>query len=185
MIVKINLLPWREELKIQEENKIKRFLTLSCLIGALLAGGVIFLIQQELDSRAYRTHLIDAELSQLANVESQMNERKAQTERLKQQLDVLKQLAEQRSEVVNLMEKFSSVTPQDAFIVSLAFTLDQLSFNALAKDKDTLAMHLDNLDNFIGPAPIPPHHEVLMDGNRVISYSVVVDPKQSDKGGKK
>lgn len=175
MIVKINLLPWREELKIQEENKVKRILALSCMVGAILAGLLIFLVQEELDSRQVRMNIINAELSQLGNVEAQMNERKAQTERLNQQLDVLQKLSAQRSEVVSLMEKFSSVTPQDAFIISLAFTLDKISFNALAKDRDVLAIHLDSLDNYIGPAPIPPHLEVMMDGNRIVSYSVEVE----------
>lgn len=184
MIVKINLLPWREELRIQEENKVKRFLVMSCFIGALIAGGLIFLIQEELDARYVSASIINNELSQLGQVEAQMNERKAQTDRLKQQLDVLHQLSAQRSEVVGLMEKFSSVTPQDAFIISLAFTLDKLSFNALARDRDILAVHLDSLDETIGPAPIPPNHEVLMDGNRVVSYSVVVDPAKEKKEGK-
>lgn len=175
MIVKINLLPWREELKIQEENKVKRILALSCMVGAILAGLLIFLVQEELDSRQVRMNIINAELSQLGNVEAQMNERKAQTKRLNQQLDVLQKLSAQRSEVVSLMEKFSSVTPQDAFIISLAFTLDKISFNALAKDRDVLAIHLDSLDNYIGPAPIPPHLEVMIDGNRVVSYSVEVE----------
>lgn len=175
MIVKINLLPWREELKIQEENKVKRILALSCMVGAILAGLLIFLVQEELDSRQVRMNIINAELSQLGNVEAQMNERKAQTERLNQQLDVLQKLSAQRSEVVSLMEKFSSVTPQDAFIISLAFTLDKISFNALAKDRDVLAIHLDSLDNYIGPAPIPPHLEVMIDGNRIVSYSVEVE----------
>lgn len=179
MIVKINLLPWREELKIQEENKVKRFLTLSCLFGAVLAGVLIFLVQEELNSREVRMSIVNAEFVQLGNVEAQMKERKAQTERLKQQLEVLQKLSAQRSEVVSLMEKFSSVTPQDAFIISLAFTLDQISFNALAKDRDVLAVHLDSLDNYIGPAPIPPHLEVIMDGNRVVSYSVDVDTTKS------
>lgn len=175
MIVKINLLPWREELKIQEENKVKRILALSCMIGALLAGALLFLVQEELNSRQVRMNIINTEFTQLGNVEAQMNERKAQTERLKQQLEILQKLSAQRSEVVSLMEKFSSVTPQDAFIISLAFTLDKISFNALAKDRDVLAIHLDSLDNYIGPAPIPPHLEVIMDGNRVVSYSVEVD----------
>ncbi len=175
MIVKINLLPWREELKLQEENKVKRVLALCCMVGALLAGALLFLVQEELNSRQVRLNIINAEFTQLGNVEAQMNERKAQTERLKQQLDVLQSLSAQRSEVVSLMEKFSSVTPQDAFIISLAFTLDKISFNALAKDRDVLAIHLDSLDNYIGPAPIPPHLEVMMDGNRVVSYGVEVD----------
>lgn len=179
MIVKINLLPWREELKIQEENKVKRVLALCCMLGALLAGVLLFLIQEELNSRQVRINIINSEFVQLGNVEAQMNERKAQTERLKQQLDVLQKLSAQRSEVVSLMEKLSSVTPQDAFIISLGFTLDKISFNALAKDRDTLAIHLDSLDNYIGPAPIPPHLEVLMDGNRVVSYSVEVDPTKN------
>lgn len=184
MIVKINLLPWREELKIQEENKVKRILAICCLLGALLAGGLIFLVQEELNRRSFRENMINLELSQLGNVEAQMNERKLQTERLSQQLDILHKLSAQRSEVVGLMEKFSSVMPQDAFIVSLAFTLNQISFNALAKDRDTLAIHLDSLDNYIGPAPIPPNHEVMMDGNRVLSYSVEVSPNNIDKDAK-
>ncbi|GAA5098970.1 PilN domain-containing protein [Wohlfahrtiimonas larvae] len=183
MIVKINLLPWRDELKIQEENKVKRVLALSCLFGAILAGILVFLVQEELDTRQLRLNIINAEFTQLGNVEAQMNERKSQTERLKQQLGVLQKLSAQRSEVVSLMEKFSSVTPQDAFIISLAFTLDNISFNALAKDRDVLAVHLDSLDNYIGPAPIPPHLEVLMDGNRVVSYSVEVKTEQN-KGAK-
>jgi len=145
------------------------------MIGALLAGVLLFLVQEELNSRQVRMNIINAEFTQLGNVEAQMNERKAQTERLKQQLEILQKLSAQRSEVVSLMEKFSSVTPQDAFIISLAFTLDKVSFNALAKDRDALAIHLDSLDNYIGPAPIPPHLEVMMDGNRVVSYSVEVD----------
>ena len=76
------------------------------------------------------------------------------------------------------MEQFSSVMPEDAFLISLAFTLNQLSFNALAKDRDVLAGHLDQLDKNIGPAPIPPHREVVIDGNNVVSYSVVVDPEK-------
>lgn len=184
MIVKINLLPWREELKIQEENKVKRILTLSCVVGALLAGFLIFLVQEELNSRQIRMNIINSEFSQLGNVEAQMNERKAQTQRLNEQLDVLQKLSAQRSEVVSLMEKFSSVMPQDTFIISLAFTLDKISFNALAKDRDVLAMHLDSLDNYIGPAPIPPHLEVMIDGNRIVSYSVEVETVKAEEAKK-
>lgn len=176
MIVKINLLPWREELKLQREKKVKSWLITSCFIGAILAAAVVFLVNEELESREVRTSIIDMELSKLSQVEKQMNERKAQTEALKQQLNVLRELAAQRSEVVGMMEQFSSVMPDDAFLISLAFTLNQLSFNALAKDRDVLAGHLDQLDKNIGPAPIPPHREVVIDGNNVVSYSVVVDP---------
>lgn len=183
MIVKINLLPWREDLKIQEENKVKRILALCCFVGALIAGGLIFLVQDELNIRQLRSNVINAEFTRLGNVEAQMNERKSQTERLNQQLEVLQTLSAQRSEVVSLMEKFSSVMPQDAFIISLAFTLEQISFNALAKDRDVLATHLASLDSYIGPAPIPPNLEVLMDGNRVVSYSVEVKTEKN-KGAK-
>lgn len=177
MIVKINLLPWREELRLQEENKVKRFLTISCFVGVLLAGALVYIVNQELESRMLRHSVIDAELSQLGSVEKQMQERKTQKDKLNEQLTVLQKLSAQRSEVVGLMERFASVIPEDAFVISLAFTLENLSFNALAKDRDVLSVHLDKIDEHIGSPPIPPVNEVIIEGNKFISYSFSVKPR--------
>lgn len=174
--IKVNLLPWRDELKIVREGLFKRMLIYAGLIGLLLAGGLSFIGKLILDEKNQRLVVIEQQLQEYKEAEKLLKERTATKKSLDNQLKILNDLGEQRNNVVHLMEVFALSIPEDSVIMTLGFTLNSIVFEALTKDQDVLVEHTRNITKQIGESPIPPSNDILLKNGKLVNYVVNVKP---------
>ena len=115
-MAKINLLPWRDELRIKRNNEFVAYCVGALLLGMTAAGGSWFYYDQKLQDQEQANQLIistnqnlDVQLKSLEGLQEQRN---AIVERMK----LIQGLQTQRPIAVHLIDEIVHVTPSDMYI---------------------------------------------------------------------
>lgn len=145
-MAKINLLPWRDELR---EKRKKEFIALcigAFLVGALGVGSTWFYYDHKLQDQEQANQLIishnqnlDVQLKSLDGLQEQRN---AIIERMK----LIQGLQSQRPIAVHLIDELVRVTPANMYITKFDRTADKFTIEGRAESPNTVAELLRNLE---------------------------------------
>ncbi len=145
-MARINLLPWRDELR---EKRKKEFIAIcigAAFIGALAVTSSWFYYDYKLEDQAQANQLIsstnqnlDVQLKSLEGLEAQRN---AIVERMK----LIQGLQGQRPIAVRLIDELVRVTPANLYITKFARTGDKFTIEGRAESPNTVAEFLRNLE---------------------------------------
>ena len=146
MTVRINLLPWRSELR---EKRKKAFIThcvIAGILGAASVFGVYMYYSQQLSEQEQANQMITAENAkldeQLKSLEG-LEKRRAQiTERMK----LIEGLQGQRPVIVRLVDEVVRMTPTDMYLTEFQRTENKFTFTGKAQDPNVVAEFLRNLE---------------------------------------
>lgn len=115
-MAKINLLPWREELRQRKKKEFLSLLGLGALLTAILVGLVHMYISGLKEHQEQRNKMIEAQMADLDKkiVEvKNIGEKKSQ---LLAKIDVVQRLQESRPEIVHLFDELPRVTPDGVYL---------------------------------------------------------------------
>lgn len=145
-MARINLLPWRDELR---EKRKKGFIAIcigAAFIGALAVTSSWFYYDQKLEDQEQANQLItstnqnlDVQLKSLEGLEAQRN---AIIERMK----LIQGLQGQRPIAVRLIDELVRVTPTNLYITKFVRTGDKFTIEGKAESPNTVAEFLRNLE---------------------------------------
>ncbi len=146
-MARINLLPWRDELR---EKRKKEFIAIcigAALIGALAVTLSWFYYDHKLEDQEQANQLItstnqnlDVQLKSLEGLEAQRN---AIVERMK----LIQGLQGQRPIAVRLIDELVRVTPGNLYITKFVRTGDKFTIEGKAESPNTVAEFLRNLES--------------------------------------
>jgi type IV pilus assembly protein PilN len=127
-MAKINLLPWREELRQQKKKEFISLAGLAALITLLALGLVHFYIDGLKEHQEQRNKLLQDEIAgldvKIVEVKS-IGERKS---KLLSKIDLVQRLQESRPEIVHLFDEIPRATPDGVFLTKFAQTGTNLTF---------------------------------------------------------
>lgn len=145
-MAKINLLPWRDELR---EKRKKEFIALcigAFLVGALGVGSTWFYYDHKLQDQEQANQLIishnqnlDVQLKSLDGLQEQRN---AIVERMK----LIQGLQSQRPIAVHLIDELVRIAPANMYITKFDRTADKFTIEGRAESPNTVAELLRNLE---------------------------------------
>lgn len=145
-MAKINLLPWRDELRIKRNNEFVAYCIGALLLGVTAAGGSWFYYDQKLQDQEQANQLIistnqnlDVQLKSLEGLQEQRN---AIVERMK----LIQGLQTQRPIAVHLIDEIVRVTPSDMYITRFVRSGDKFTIEGKAASPNTVAELLRNLE---------------------------------------
>jgi type IV pilus assembly protein PilN len=145
-MARINLLPWREELR--EERK-KQFLTST--IAAVLVTGLIFyigvmfvngLLSEQNDRNSYLSGQIaalDEEIKEISTLEKERN-------RLLARMQVIQELQISRPKVVKILDSLARIVPDGVYLKSVKREGEELSFNGVAQSNARVSVFMRQID---------------------------------------
>ena len=145
-MTKINLLPWRDELREQRKKKFVAFCVGVAALGvaSVFSGWVYF--DQKLDDQEQANQLIvstnqnlDAQLKSLDGLQERRN---AIIERMK----LIQGLQGQRPITVRLVDELVRVTPPTMYLSKFTRTGDKFTIEGKAESPNTVAELLRNLE---------------------------------------
>ena len=145
-MAKINLLPWRDELREQRKKKFVAFCVGVAALGvaSVFSGWVYF--DQKLDDQEQANQLIvstnqnlDAQLKSLDGLQERRN---AIIERMK----LIQGLQGQRPITVRLVDELVRVTPPTMYLTKFTRTGDKFTIEGKAESPNTVAELLRNLE---------------------------------------
>ena len=144
---RINLLPWREELR---QKRKKDFLT--AVVGAVLLGGALtyaskWYVQQQIDNQERRNATLTEEIRLLDEQIEEINGLRALRERLIARMEVIQELQQSRPNIVHLFDEIVDVLPEGTHLTSVSQTNERLELVGVANSTTRVANLMRNIED--------------------------------------
>jgi len=143
---KINLLPWRDELRAQRRNQFYMAMggaffvaAVVVLIGVMLMNGVI-------DAQYDRNKLLKEEISALDKRIEEILDLEDQKDRLVSRMKIIEQLQKSRPEIVHLFEDLARSLPDGVYLDSIEQKGTRLEIKGSAESNTRVSAFMRNID---------------------------------------
>jgi len=143
---RINLLPWRAELR---QKRKKEFLV--ALLAAAMFGGVIvyaskLTMQSWITGQQSRNTILKNEIAQLDKQIEEIKGLENQRERLLARMRVIDQLQRSRPEVVHLFDEIVKALPEGVHLTEVKQTGNRIEFQGVAQSSTRVSTLMRNID---------------------------------------
>ena len=143
---RINLLPWREELR---QKRKKEFLTAALgavLMGAALTIGAKVFYQGLISNQQDRNNLLRNEIALLDEQIAEIEELDAQKTRLLARMEIIEQLQRSRPEAVHLMDELVGIIPEGTYLTAVTQVGNQIDLTGTAQSQSRITNLMRNTD---------------------------------------
>ncbi|NLO80902.1 MAG: PilN domain-containing protein [Xanthomonadaceae bacterium] len=145
-MTRINLLPWREELKKQRQNQL-----ILMLLAAVVAGlGVWFVGHSYYDDlisyQNHRNRLLEREIAELDKRIAKIRELESTKAKLKARMEVVQELQQGRPLVVHMMHQLVATLPDGVYLTSVKQTGSNIVLTGVAESNARISSFMENLD---------------------------------------
>ena len=143
---RINLLPWRTELR---QRRKKEFLV--ALAGTLIvATGVVYLskltVQGWTTAQQGRNQILRAEITEIDKQIAEIDGLQLQRERLLARMQVITQLQRSRPEIVHLFDELVNAMPEGTNLVEVVQRGDRVELRGVAQSSTRVSALMRNID---------------------------------------
>jgi len=125
---RINLLPWREELRKERQKNFAIAAVIAVLFGLLVVVFSNYVYSAKIDYQNARNDLLRNEIKELDKQIEEINDLEAQKERLLARMEIIEQLQRSRPEVVHLVDQLARTVPDGVFLFFHGTTQIQIPF---------------------------------------------------------
>lgn len=147
MTVKINLLPWRQELREELKKQFLIILGAAALLSFLVVGSVHFYYQSLIDSQLSSNRYLKKEIKKLDKRIKQIKNIRKDKERLMARMEVIQQLQRDRPTVVRLFDSLVRVVPSGVNYSSLKRRKNTLMIDGSADSNTRVSKLMRNMEN--------------------------------------
>jgi len=141
-MVKINLLPWREELRKQKQQEFIAAIGAGVLFTALILAGVHFHIQGVQEYQTRRNQMIKDEIATLDRKIKEVDEIENKKSQMLAKIELIQNLQASRPEAVHLFDELARVTPEGIYLTSFTQTGAALTLNGKAESNARVSSYM-------------------------------------------
>ncbi len=143
---RINLLPWREELRKERQKNF----SLAAVAAVALGVGVYLLYSNHVDNKIEyqqsRNAFLEAEIARLDEQITEIINLEAQKERLIARMEIIEELQKSRPQVVHLFDELVRTLPEGVQLTSVVQTGDRLEIKGVAQSSSRISNYMRNID---------------------------------------
>ncbi|MDD2723094.1 MAG: PilN domain-containing protein [Methylovulum sp.] len=145
-MAKINLLPWREELRKQKKQDFLNSLALGALVSIMILG-IIHSYYEGLKSyQERRNKLLQDEIALLDKKITDINSIEEKKSKLLAKIDLLQKLQESRPEIVHLFDEIPKITPDGVFLTKFTQLGTDLAFEGKSQSNARVSAMMRNIE---------------------------------------
>ena len=145
IITKINLLPWREELRQEQKKEFAMMAFMSCVLAAAIFGLVYFQMQSKIDYQLSRNNFMTSEIKKLDDEIKEIRELQKVRRSLVERMEVIQDLQASRPSIVHLFSEIVSTVPNGVYLESMTQTGSNLLINGEAESNARVSTYMRNL----------------------------------------
>jgi len=127
-MAKINLLPWRQELRKQKQKETVNLMVLSVLAGFIILGLVHTYIAGLESYQEQRNQMLQSEITLLDKKIIDIKDIEAKKSKLLAKIELIQKLQKSRPEIVHLFDEIPKNTPDGVFLTKFTQTGSELIF---------------------------------------------------------
>jgi len=144
-ITRINLLPWREELRQEQKKQFAMMAVMTCVLSAAIVGLIHFQMQSKIDYQLSRNTFISAEIAKVDEEIKEISELQKVRRSLIERMEVIQDLQGSRPSIVHLFSEIVSTVPNGVYLGSLAQTGSSLLIKGEAESNARVSTYMRNL----------------------------------------
>ncbi len=146
-MAKINLLPWREELRKERQQEFIGVIVAIALAAAALVWFVTGNIEGQWKAQKSRNAFVQQEMAVLSEQISEIQELRDKREQLLERMQLIQNLQGNRPIIVRLFDEVARSIPDDLYFTSLDIKGTQVSVKGKAKSNNRVAALMRNFDD--------------------------------------
>ena len=145
IITKINLLPWREELRQEQKKAFVMMAFMSIVLAGAIYGLVYFQMQSKIDYQLSRNNFMTSEIKKLDDEIKEIRELQKVRRSLVERMEVIQDLQASRPSIVHLFTEIVSTVPNGVYLESMTQTGSNLLINGEAESNARVSTYMRNL----------------------------------------
>jgi type IV pilus assembly protein PilN len=146
-MIRINLLPHREERRKQQQQQFIILLTFVLVIGAAVWFVVHSYLDEQLQTQQARNQYLQAEIVKLDKQIAEIQKLKEQTAALLARKRVVETLQSNRSEVVHLLDQLVRQLPDGVYLKAVKQTGTRVTITGLTESQARVSTLMRNLES--------------------------------------
>ena len=145
-MARINLLPWREELRRERQKRFMMSLMMTTILGVVLVFMVGLFFDQKIRHQQFRNDLIKSEITKLESRIKRIDELERTRARLISRKQVIEQLQASRSMTVELLDNLAKSIPVGVTLAAVRQQGMTLSLTGSSQSNARVSAYLQQLD---------------------------------------
>ena len=146
-MMRINLLPHREIRRKQQQQQFFASLGLVAIVGAVIAYGVYYILDDEHANQISRNRYLTEEIAKVDKDIAEINRLKEQTASLLARKQVVETLQSNRSETVNLLDQLVRQLPDGMYLRSVKQQGARVTVNGVTQSQARVSTLMRNLES--------------------------------------
>jgi len=145
-MARINLLPWRDELRKEKQTNFVIALLVMLAITGIIMSGVHFYYVDRIDYQKTRNAYLSKEIEKLDIQISKIKTFEAEKKKLQAHLDIIQRLQSSRSEIVHLFDEAVRTLPEGVYLESLTQLGNKLVIKGVAQSNARVSSYMWNIE---------------------------------------
>lgn len=145
-MTRINLLPWREDLRKQRQQRFLMTMLLSLLVAAAVMFGWRLLVTSQIDYQKQRNEFLRAEIRKVDELLKEIEELDKVKARILARMQVIQDLQARRPEAVHLMDELVTTMPEGVHLDSIAQTGQKVNLKGRAQSNARVSALMRNAE---------------------------------------
>lgn len=184
-MAKINLLPWRQETRKEQQ---RQFLTIMGLSVVLVIVGVLAVHLQYarmIGLQESRNAFLQKNITEVEKQISEINELAGKKDRLLARMEIIQQLQRNRPEIVRLFDELVRVLPEGVHLEALKQNGRNLQMLGIAQSNARVSALMRNIDQsqWLANPQLDVIEKGKTEGERKFSLRAMQQSKESDEAG--
>ena len=143
----LNLLPWRAELRRQQQKDFLTAAAFGVLITLLLLLLLHLDINSMIDYQDERNKYIQSEIVSLDSKIKEIQDLEIKRKRLLAKMEVIQELQASRPEIVHLFDELGRTIPEGLYLTDLSQSDKNLIVNGMAQSNARISAYMRNLES--------------------------------------
>lgn len=146
-MAKINLLPWREELRKQKQQDFLVGIGISVVITCLILIAVYLYIEGLKEYQQRRNQMLKDQIAMVDRKIREIKDIEEKKNKLLTKIEVIQKLQESRPEIVHLFDELAKVTPDGVYLTKFVQSGSSLTLNGKAQSNARVSAYMRAIEN--------------------------------------
>jgi len=147
MTTRINLLPWREELRQEQKKQFAVMSVLIMILAAAIVGLIHIQMGAKIDYQLSRNNFISNEISKLDDQIAEIKDLQKVRRSLLERMEVIQDLQTARPSIVHLFTEIVGTVPNGVYLETLNQTGGNLVMSGQAESNARVSTYMRNLND--------------------------------------
>ncbi|WP_022949129.1 PilN domain-containing protein [Methylohalobius crimeensis] len=189
-MARINLLPWREELRRQQQKEFFLGVGLAASLAVLSMLLVHWYIADQIEYQQQRNQYLSDQIAILDRKIKEIRELETKRDRLIAKMDIIQRLQSSRPEIVHLFDALARTLPEGVYLTKFTQSGGNLAVDGIAQSNARVSAYMRNIENSLWMEK--PQLQIIQSKGATQSeregvFSLKIKqthPKSGDAGGK-